>query len=257
MPTPRQKNQFRVSDWWISQAGLPQIIDCPFPLCLEQSKAVPEALGSFGITPKPRCWTLTCFPWQPEQHLQGGGTSWELLNPKTSGCEQTSCSWGSSQGVQDQAGHTLVFSRSGASSTSRSFMDHSQGHCCSLRGTFPAPHFWPVSQKNSLPCGNCGSPEPQSPPAISKSCSSSPCPRYPSATCTLLPKALQLCSVSTGSQALSSLCPPLQSSQNLLCSVINGNIPERAGKAQLTTLQGCFSQATFWDAVMAEGVRAV
>lgn len=48
MPTPLQNIQFRISARWISQAGLPQITDCPSPLCLEQSKAVPEALGSFG-----------------------------------------------------------------------------------------------------------------------------------------------------------------------------------------------------------------
>lgn len=127
----------------------PPIIDYP-SLCVWSREKLSLKLLALGITPKPRCWTLTCFPWQPEQHLQGGGTSWDLLNPKTSGCQQTSCSWDSPQGVQDQAGHTTALLQV---STSRSSMDHSQAcWCCySLRWIFPAPHFWPMSQKSPHP----------------------------------------------------------------------------------------------------------
>lgn len=51
---------------------------CPFPLWLEQSKAVPKAPCSFGIAPNPRCWTLTCFPWAARAAPAG---RWDQLGP--------------------------------------------------------------------------------------------------------------------------------------------------------------------------------
>lgn len=137
-----------------------------------------------------------------QQHLQGpAGTSWTPNHldmsrhpaPGTLLKESKTTPWLS-------PGHHP------ASSTSRSFMGQSQA-CCSLRWTFPTPHFWSVKPKLSPP----SRPEPQSPPSISRSCSSSPCPRYLS-LCHLHITAQTPAAgpVSTGSQALSSLCPPLQ-----------------------------------------------